>query len=128
LTPDAGAADAGTPASYGPVQCRSNADCPGISTCSNRAPGGVCFGCGSSRDCPSGLDCSSVGACVRDCQKDSDCSAGMRCGATSECVVRSCPCPAPYVCNSSNRCERPACPSGTCPAPFSCVGGVCVEP
>lgn len=128
---DAGTeADAGTLTDYGPVQCRVEADCPGLSSCNRNAPGGVCQGCGSINDCPSGTDCY-TGTCVRDgCAVDSDCSAGMRCSTgTGRCLIRACPCANGYVCNAgTNLCERPSCASASCPAPFTCVDQVCVEP
>lgn len=131
------ATDASTPdgplANLGPVDCRVEADCPGLSSCNVPAPGGVCNGCGSDNDCPTGTSCGQVGACVRDCQDDGDCSAGKRClTGTGVCAIRQCnvdPCPAPYVC-VGNLCQRPACGSGgSCPAPMTCgVNNVCVEP
>lgn len=130
---DAGV-DAGPPpldAGYSQVQCRSAPDCPGQSTCTVTAPGGVCNGCGSINDCPSGTDCGTFGACTRDCTVDADCGGALRCTGNGLCAIRSCsasnPCPAPYLCGTSNLCQRPTCGSG-CPAPFTCVGTVCVEP
>lgn len=125
-----GGGDAST-LNLGPVDCRSNTDCPGISTCNVIAPGGICTGCGTDNDCPAALSCGPVGACIRDCSSDADCSLGKRCGVTGRCLARTCsigtPCPEPYVCGN-NQCRRPACPTNTCPAPLTCLAGTCVEP
>jgi hypothetical protein len=123
----------GTPTNLGPVDCRVEADCPGLSSCTVTAPGGVCNGCGTDDDCPTGTTCGQVGACVRDCNTDAECSVGKRCNQNGQCVIRQCSvsvqCPAPYVCGGS-LCQRPACGvGGTCPAPMTCgTGNICVEP
>lgn len=125
--------DSGTPVDAGggvPGQCRTTADCPGISTCSNSAPGGICIGCGSSADCPGDTDCdTSFGACILDCSGVSDCHVGMRC-LTRGCALRSCSdsdtCDG-YECRGGF-CRRWECGGGaTCPSPFTCVGTICVE-
>jgi hypothetical protein len=118
----------------GPVDCRVEADCPGLSSCTVTAPGGVCNGCGTDNDCPTGTTCGEFGACVRDCTTDAQCSAGKECRPSSGlCAIRQCsvqPCPYPYVCNGINQCARPACGTGgTCPTPMTCgSGNICVEP
>ncbi|HMR76718.1 MAG TPA: hypothetical protein PKD61_16470, partial [Polyangiaceae bacterium] len=124
-----GGAGAGGSAGFGPVQCRANSDCPATMTCALSAPGGICNGCSLTAPCKgAGLECF-LSACVRDCKGDQDCNAGMRCNSTKRCVIRACPCPAPYVCGGSNLCQRPACGTGaTCPAPFTCQDGFCMEP
>lgn len=142
LTDGPAIADAATDASapdgpltnLGPVDCRVEADCPGLSSCNVSAPGGVCNGCGSDNDCPTGTSCGQVGACVRDCVNDGDCSAGKRClTGSGVCAIRQCsaqsPCPAPYVCVGT-LCQRPPCGSGgSCPAPMTCgATNICVEP
>lgn len=130
--PDANADVDASTSGLGPVDCRVEADCPGLSSCNLDAPGGVCLGCGTDDDCPAGTSCGQVGACVRDCIDDGDCSAGKRCTASGLCAIRSCgpsqDCPAPYVCGGT-LCARPACDGGTCPAPLVCgTDDVCVEP
>ncbi len=124
----------GTTSPLATVQCRTNADCPGQSTCTTTAPGGVCNGCGSSADCPGATDCGSFAACVLSCTTDPDCGGARRCTTAGLCAIRTCSpttaCPAPYVCSSatgSGLCQRPAC-AGGCPAPLTCTGTVCVEP
>lgn len=130
-TNSGGSGGAGTGASsgFGPVQCRANSDCPATMTCALSAPGGICNGCSLSAPCKgAGLECF-LSACVRDCTGDQDCNAGMRCNSTKRCVIRAYPCPAPYVCGGSNLCQRPACSTGvSCPAPFTCQNGFCMEP
>ena len=109
------AIDAPIASMLGPVDCGGTRSCPGISSCSATAPGGVCNGCGSDNDCPAGTTCGQAGACVRDCTTDAQCSVGKRCNAQGLCVLRACSaqvlCPAPYVC-SGNFCRRPACGPG----------------
>lgn len=124
-----GGAGTGASSGFGPVQCRANSDCPATMTCALSAPGGICNGCSLSAPCKgAGLECF-LSACVRDCTGDQDCNAGMRCNSTKRCVIRACPCPAPYVCGGSNLCQRPACGTGaTCPTPFTCQNGFCMEP
>lgn len=129
-TSDAGASvDAGT-LGLSLVQCHSGRRCPGASTCTATAPGGVCNGCGSDTDCPSGTTCGNFAACVRDCQRDADCGGALRCTTMGLCAIRTCSattaCPAPYVC-SGTLCQRPSCDGG-CPSAMTCSGSVCVEP
>lgn len=126
------AIDAPAASMLGPVDCGGTRTCPGISSCSVTAPGGVCNGCGSDTDCPTGTTCGQAGACVRDCTTDAQCSAGKRCNTQGLCVLRACSaqvlCPAPYDC-SGNFCRRPACgPGNTCPGTMTCAAGVCIEP
>jgi len=123
--------DAGMP-SLGPVQCRTSDDCGGSAICSRSAPGGVCNGCGTDADCPSGTECTPFGACVRFCDTDADCNVGFRCRGSGQCSIRGCETDAdcaPYVCGGSGQCERPACAGGApCPSPFTCSADVCLEP
>lgn len=129
IEPDAGLLpDAGSTGALGPVQCRSDADCPGSAMiCNTTAPGGVCWGCKKNSDCPTGTTCATdVEGCVRGCSSDADCSAGLRC-IEGECLARICPCPAGYACGMDNRCERPRCSGGTCPDGFECRAGTCME-
>lgn len=129
-TPDAGSfVDAGT-LGLSRVQCHQGRRCPGTSTCTATAPGGVCNGCGSDTDCPAGTTCGNFAACVRDCQRDADCGGALRCTSMGLCAIRTCSattaCPAPYVC-SGTLCQRPSCDGG-CPSSMTCSGTVCVEP
>lgn len=135
--PDAGVVrmDAGSTVDAGSlglslVQCHQGRRCPGASTCTTTAPGGVCNGCGSDADCPAGTTCGNFAACVRDCQRDADCGGALRCTSMGLCAIRTCSattaCPAPYVC-SGTLCQRPSCDGG-CPSQMTCSGTVCVEP
>ncbi len=115
----------------GPVQCRTNADCPS-SMCNRAVPGGVCLACGAG-GCPGATSCSEFGACITDCSDDSDCNAAMHCLlGTGRCAIRGCSTAAqcaPYDCDTSEgRCVRYRCDHSACPAPFVCVADVCVEP
>lgn len=130
------APDATSAADLGPVDCRTDDDCPGsINTCALSAPGGICSGgCSDNADCPALTTCDTgIGACIRDCSDDADCSLGKRClTGSGRCALRSCsdasPCPAPYTCDTGF-CRRPMCGDGdSCPAPLICGGTYCVEP
>jgi hypothetical protein len=116
----------------GPVQCRGDGDCGGSAFCNRDAPGGVCNGCGSIADCPSGTDCTAFGACVRSCESDADCNVGFRCLGSGRCGLRTCTSDddcGPYVCGTEGRCARPSCADGApCPGPLTCEAGLCVEP
>jgi hypothetical protein len=115
-------------------QCATSADCPGLSTCTASAPGGICNGCGSIDDCPDAADeCSEFGSCARTCTVDSQCPRGQECSGIglcriSGCVEGACPDPA-FGCSTGGLCERVACPVGDeCPAGTTCTEGRCIEP
>lgn len=129
-TPDAaGAADAAAVIARAVGQCRSQADCPGISTCNALAPGGICNGCGGDQDCPGAFNCGGAGACSLDCATDVECPAGWRCG-NGTCRILACVsgvCPDEGLgCNAFGLCARRNCSEG-CPQRTTCMGAVCVE-
>ncbi len=135
-TPDGPSADAKPSTNFGPVDCRTTADCLSPTTCTQSAPGGICGGCGNENQCASYASCpAGIGACVRDCTVDGDCSAGKRCApGTGRCILRNCsstPCPAPYACGNTNFCQRPACgANNSCTMGFTCdtSSQICMEP
>lgn len=114
-------------------QCVTSADCPGISTCSSAAPGGICTGCGSIADCPEAADeCSEFGACAISCTTDAQCPRGQSCAGTGMCRIAACvagACPdSAFGCSERDLCERVACPGGDeCPTGTTCTAGRCVE-
>lgn len=132
-----GDGDATNPWADRPVgQCTVDGDCPVGpmgQNCSRLIPGGVCLSCGTSdANCPGSTVCTTYGSCAEECSGDEDCPPGMSCGGTSLCRATYCVagvCPVPWFgCNTSDRCERIACPLGSeCPTATSCVNGLCIE-
>ena len=116
-----------------PGQCASDADCPGMSTCTAAAPGGICIGCATLADCPQSTDeCSGFGACRRACDQDEDCPRGQGCARTGFCRILACVegrCPDElFGCNSSELCERRPCSDDlSCVSGSTCVRGLCIE-